>query len=540
MKHITQTVLLALSLSAGLTASAQTTTLTNFPVGTMIPDDDPSGLASAQTVSTPITYLTGVKVTLKVSGTFNGDLYCYLTHGSGHTVLLNRVGRRSSSSLGYGDSGFDVKFDDAATNGDVHVYRLTLNGSNTSPITGALTNVWAPDGRTNSPFAVLNTDPRTAFLSSFNGSDPNGEWVLFIADAEGGDISTLVNWGLELTGYSAPSITMNPANQSAECSSGGVTFNVTASGSAPLSYQWRFNGSPISGATGNTFSTNNVTFANAGNYDVVIANNYGSATSAVATLTVVDTTPPAITCSSNIIIYTTNIAGTAVSFTTTATDTCSGPAAAVCNPASGSVFSIGTTTVNCTAQDASANVAARSFTVTVILNHAPVAANITLGAVENHPRSLLIEKIRAHDSDPDDDLLTVSAVSATSTNGGTITLGSTNVIYLSATNFVGTDMFTYTLSDGRGGFATGSVVVTVTSENDPSLNRIGSLTVTQNGVVLRFAGIPGYTYSVERTSDLATWIAIGNFTVPDNGIAVFTDSNAPAGQGFYRTSSPSP
>src|SRR5260370_34558669 len=155
-----------------LTASAQTTTLTNFPVGTMIPDDDPSGLASAQTVSTPITYLTGVKVTLKVSGTFNGDLYCYLTHGSGHTVLLNRVGRRSSSSLGYGDSGFDVKFDDAATNGDVHAYRLTLNGSNTSPISGALTNVWAPDGRTNSPFAVLNTDPRTAVLSSFNGSAP--------------------------------------------------------------------------------------------------------------------------------------------------------------------------------------------------------------------------------------------------------------------------------------------------------------------------------------------------------------------------------
>ncbi len=194
-------------------------------------------MSRSPVVSWSCAYLTGVKVTLKVSGTFNGDLYCYLTHGSGHTVLLNRVGRRSSSSLGYGDSGFDVKFDDAATNGDVHAYRLTLNGSNTSPISGALTNVWAPDGRTNSPFAVLNTDPRTAFLSSFNGSDPNGEWVLFIADAEGGDISTLVNWGLELTGYSAPSITMNPANQSAECSSGGATFNVTASGSAPLSYQ---------------------------------------------------------------------------------------------------------------------------------------------------------------------------------------------------------------------------------------------------------------------------------------------------------------
>src|SRR5437899_1929091 len=135
MKHTTQTVLLALALATGLTASAQTiTTLTNFNVGTMIPDASPSGVASAKIVSTPITYLTGVKVSLKASGTFNGDLYCYLTHSSGYTVLLNRAGRRSSSSLGYGDHGFDVKFDDAATNGDVHVYRLTLNGSNMSQV----------------------------------------------------------------------------------------------------------------------------------------------------------------------------------------------------------------------------------------------------------------------------------------------------------------------------------------------------------------------------------------------------------------------
>src|SRR5205085_10968391 len=144
------------------------------------------------------------------------DIYCYLAHSSGRTVLLNRVGRRSASNLGYSDHGVDVTFDDSASNGDVHNYRLTLNGNHSVPITGALTNVWSPDARTNSPFNVVDTDSRTALLSSFNGTDPNGEWILFVADLEAGDLSTLDTWGLELTGYTAPSIASQPSDQSTE------------------------------------------------------------------------------------------------------------------------------------------------------------------------------------------------------------------------------------------------------------------------------------------------------------------------------------
>src|SRR6266571_448346 len=80
-------VLLALALVCGLSASGQTSTLTtNFVVGAGVPDASPSGLASAKTISTPIASITGLKVSLKLSGTFNGDLYAYLTHSSGHSV----------------------------------------------------------------------------------------------------------------------------------------------------------------------------------------------------------------------------------------------------------------------------------------------------------------------------------------------------------------------------------------------------------------------------------------------------------------------
>src|SRR5206468_6610682 len=106
---------------------------------------------------------------------------------------------------------------------------------------------------------------------------------------------TLDNWGLEITGYTAPSITLNPLGQQAQCSTASPSFSVTATGSAPLSYQWRFGGSPISGATSDTLTFPNAAFANAGSYDVIVTNPYASVTSSVATLTIVDTIAPVIT-----------------------------------------------------------------------------------------------------------------------------------------------------------------------------------------------------------------------------------------------------
>lgn len=66
-----------------------------------------------------------------------------------------------------------------------------------------------------------------------------------------------------------------------------ATFTVTAYGTAPLSYQWRKEGSPILGATNNFLTLTNVSLSNAGNYDVVVTNLYGSATSFNVALTVV-------------------------------------------------------------------------------------------------------------------------------------------------------------------------------------------------------------------------------------------------------------
>jgi pectate lyase len=59
-----------------------------------------------------------------------------------------------------------------------------------------------------------------------------------------------------------------------------------ASGTAPLTYQWKFGSTAISGATGASLTLTNVQSANAGSYTVTVTNSVGSVTSTAATLTV--------------------------------------------------------------------------------------------------------------------------------------------------------------------------------------------------------------------------------------------------------------
>jgi hypothetical protein len=65
-----------------------------------------------------------------------------------------------------------------------------------------------------------------------------------------------------------------------------AAFAVTVSGSGPMSYQWRFNGIDIAGATTNSYVRTNVQSADVGSYSVAISNAKGSVTSASAQLTV--------------------------------------------------------------------------------------------------------------------------------------------------------------------------------------------------------------------------------------------------------------
>ena len=84
----------------------------------------------------------------------------------------------------------------------------------------------------------------------------------------------------------APTITAQPANQTRAVGQ-TATFSVTATGTAPLSYQWQKNSGDISGATAATYATPaTVSGDNGAQFDVIVSNAAGSQTSTMATLTV--------------------------------------------------------------------------------------------------------------------------------------------------------------------------------------------------------------------------------------------------------------
>jgi hypothetical protein len=97
-----------------------------------------------------------------------------------------------------------------------------------------------------------------------------------------------------LTVISPPMINSQPQSQFV-LSGANVTFSVTASGIAPLSYQWCYHGANIAGnaARNSSYTLNNVQAPRAGNYTVVVSNSGGSITSTVAVLSV--DAPPTIT-----------------------------------------------------------------------------------------------------------------------------------------------------------------------------------------------------------------------------------------------------
>lgn len=128
-------------------------------------------------------------------------------------------------------------------------------------------------------------------ITSF-GEDANGE--LYICD-RGGEVFKIVPAapidcnadGIpdSCSTPPPPAITDQPDGQTV-CSGDVVQFSVTATGTAPLSYQWQRGGSDIPGATGSTLQIQPADPGDAGSYTVVVTDACGSVTSAAAILTV--------------------------------------------------------------------------------------------------------------------------------------------------------------------------------------------------------------------------------------------------------------
>jgi hypothetical protein len=142
--------------------------------------------------------------------------------------------------------------------------------TNGPTISGATTNVL-----TISNAQTTNSGNYTVIVTNIAGSVTSSNAVLLVTNIP-------------------PAITVQPTSQTNGVGT-TVTLAVTATGTAPLRYQWWDgtdlvkNGGQISGATSNVLTISNVQLTNSGNYAVIVTNFGGSITSSVAALTVQST-----------------------------------------------------------------------------------------------------------------------------------------------------------------------------------------------------------------------------------------------------------
>jgi hypothetical protein len=175
----------------------------------------------------------------------------------------------------------------------------------------------------------------------------------------------------------------------------------------------------------------------------------------------------------------------------------------------------------------------------------PVPGGFSLSTYRNVQKTFLAAKLTRAAQDPDDDAIQFTAVSPGSTGGGTVQLSGGQVTYSPPPSYVGGDAFTYTLGDGWGGTATGTVSVTVEAGGAIAVDIFRP--VESNGTFsVRFAGVPGRIYTIERmVLPSPTWDKMTNMVAPTTsgsygvGLFEFSESSAGAtGIRFYRIVSP--
>lgn len=159
-------------------------------------------------------------------------------------------------------------FDQTVTAGGSVTFQATAIG------TPAPTYQWQKDGAT-----LAGATNASLTLATTSLAD-TGRYTLVAANLAG-----TASAAATLTVRAAPIIVTAPASQTVFAGDRTV-FSVSVTGFPAPTYQWRRNGTTISGATGATLTLAGAASTDAGRYEVVVTNPLGSVTSATATLTV--------------------------------------------------------------------------------------------------------------------------------------------------------------------------------------------------------------------------------------------------------------
>lgn len=278
----------------------------------------------------------------------------------------------------------------------VETASVVVGGGSTNITATALSTQPSCPSATDGAITINTTGGVAPITYSLNGGTPQtgntftglgvGSYTITVTDASGCPGIT-VTATLSAVDNTAPAISC-PANLTVSCDASTAP---SATGMATAT----------DNCTNATVTYSDATNAGncAGNYSIIrtwtATDAYGNSSSCTQVITVVDNTPPAVTCSPNINVDNDpGLCSAVVTFMNTAADNCSG-ATISSSASSGATFPVGTTPVTVSATDGCGNTASCSFTVTVNDVEAPTIScpsNITVnndagqcGAVVTYP-----------------------------------------------------------------------------------------------------------------------------------------------------------
>jgi len=201
------------------------------------------------------------------------------------TVPAPEIATNGQPSGQTNSTGSTITFTVAGTANDVFPpYTLQWQKGDTNFVGTNVVNGGRISGATNVTLTITNAQP----------ADSGNYWI--VVTNYGGAITSSI--AVLLITNVPPDITVQPTNQTVGLGT-AVTLAVTATGTAPLSYQWHLNGTNVldsgghlTGATGSALTISGAQLTDSGTYTVIVTNLAGSVTSSNAVLTV--TAPPLI------------------------------------------------------------------------------------------------------------------------------------------------------------------------------------------------------------------------------------------------------
>jgi hypothetical protein len=172
-------------------------------------------------------------------------------------------------------------------------------------------------------------------------------------------------------------------------------------------------------------------------------------------------------------------------------------------------------------------------TVSIVIGCGPSAGADTVSALEDSGVNALA--VLANDTDDPGQTLVVTSVAVPAHGVAAVATGGSGVTYAPSANYFGADSFTYTVTDGQGATAVGTVSITVTAVNDaPSFVKGANQAVKEDAAAQSIAG-----WAKSASAGPANELQALNYLVSNNNPALFAAQPAVAPNGTL-TYTPAP